>query len=485
MTLTLSLPSAPAFPPVSFPSAPSPCASTVPAGAAPRKPSFDEQAVLREVVVRLITLEERSRFDDLICAKHYLHSASMVGEQLRYVAVLADGTWLGLLSWCAAARYLAPRDRWIGWTQDQRRHRLALVANNSRFLILAEAGALPNLASRAMRLCLDRLSEDWQLTYAHPIVVVESFVDTQLFRGTAYKASGWQALGPTQGFARNAQDFYVAHQRPKQIWVRELAPGTRAKLCLATDQLPPAWAAVSARIAPRCTQTCPELSSLRVHFKTVPDPRSRRSLHYPMSGMLTLIACATMSGVARGQRDLAAYGRTLSQYQLRALGFHPSARAGGKILPPCEATIFKILCIAPPAAVEQALLAWQEEVPGPLPAGEMIAIDGKTLCSSQGVEIVNAFAPVSGRWLGSEIVEEGSNEITAARRLIVKLDLENRLVCLDALHTQRETACQAVQETGGNYLFTVKANQAKVMANLNQQIDASASLSPSGHSPGH
>ena len=63
----------------------------------------------------------------------------------------------------------------------------------------------------------------------------------------------------------------------------------------------------------------------------------------------------------------------------------------------------------------------------------------------QGVEIVNAFAPVSGRWLGSEIVEEGSNEITAARRLIVKLDLENRLVCLDALHTQRETACQAVQ----------------------------------------
>ena len=97
-------------------------------------------------------------------------------------------------------------------------------------------------------------------------MVVESFVDTQLFCGTAYQANGWEAPGPTQGFARNAQDFYVAHQRPKQIWGRELAPGTRAKLCLATDQLPRAWAAVSARIAPRCTQTCPELSSLRVHL---------------------------------------------------------------------------------------------------------------------------------------------------------------------------------------------------------------------------
>ena len=106
-------------------------------------------------------------------------------------------------------------------------------------------------------------------------MVVESFVDTQLFRGTAYQANGWEAPGPTQGFARNAQDFYVAHQRPKQIWVRELAPGTRAKLCLATDQLPPAWAAVSARIAPRCTQTCPA-SSNAGKAKTKPPlaPRS-------------------------------------------------------------------------------------------------------------------------------------------------------------------------------------------------------------------
>jgi hypothetical protein len=198
-----------------------------------------------------------------------------------------------------------------------------------------------------------------------------------------------------------------------------------------------------------------------------------------MSGMLTLIACATLSGVARVQRDLAAYGRTLSQHQLRALCFRPSARAGGKILPPSEGTIFKILSLAPPAIVEQALLAWQEEVLGPLPAEEMITIDGKTLCSSGGVEIVNAYAPESGRWLGSEIVAEGSNEITAARKLLEKLDLEGRLVCLDALHTQRETACQAVQEGGGDYLLTVKANQSTVMANLASQIDASASLPPS------
>jgi hypothetical protein len=54
---------------------------------------------------------------------------------------------------------LRSRDHWIGWSDEQRRCRLALIANNSRFLILAQRRELPNLASRVMRLCLARLSE--------------------------------------------------------------------------------------------------------------------------------------------------------------------------------------------------------------------------------------------------------------------------------------------------------------------------------------
>ena len=213
----------------------------------------------------------------------------------------------------------------------------------------------------------------------------------------------------------------------------------------------------------------------------VPDPRSRRSLRYPMSGMLTLIACATMSGVARGQRDIAAYGRTLSQHQLRALGFRPGQKSEGRISPPCETTCFSILCLASADIVEESLLAWQEQVLGPLPVDELVAIDGKTLRSSQGIEIVNAYAPASGRWLGSQMVEEGGSEITAARALIEKLDLEGRVVCLDALHTQTATAAQLVMEAGGDYLLTVKGNQANLQANLENQVSASALLPPSGH----
>lgn len=98
------------------------------------------------------------------------------------------------------------------------------MANNSRFLILPESH-VPNLASRLMKLCLQRLSQDWQEYYGHEVLLAESFVDRQRCLGTCYKASGWTRLGQTQGFARSRQDFYEAHDRPKELWVRQPRAG--------------------------------------------------------------------------------------------------------------------------------------------------------------------------------------------------------------------------------------------------------------------
>ena len=57
---------------------------------------------------------------------------------------------------------------------------------------------------------LERLPQDWQARYAHPVWLAESFVDTQLFRGTAYKASGWSELGRTDGYGRHGRDLPVS-----------------------------------------------------------------------------------------------------------------------------------------------------------------------------------------------------------------------------------------------------------------------------------
>jgi len=117
-----------------------------------------------------------------------------VGERLCYVAEYR-GQWLALLGWAAAAYRVQAREVWIGWNDNQRRGRLPLVANNVRFCMLPATGQYPNLASWILARNLERLSADWQAAYGHPIILVESFVDSQLFRGTAYQACGWKAVG--------------------------------------------------------------------------------------------------------------------------------------------------------------------------------------------------------------------------------------------------------------------------------------------------
>lgn len=437
-----------------------------------------EQEVLDGVTVRLINASEQERFDALIIKEHYLHSAELVGERLRYVAEY-QGQWLALQTWSAAAFHLKGRDEWIGWTDAQRRQRLGLVANNSRYLVL-EGAHYPNLASKVMKLCQDRLSSDWVAEYGHPILIVESFVDSQLFRGTSYKVSGWTLLGQTQGWRRARQDFYQKHERPKQLWVRELRNGACPLLRRAV--LPPAYGQIeSARMA-CCTQSVEELSAMEQHFGQISDFRGREG-YYSLSGLMSIIACATLCGAMLGPRDLAAFASTLSPKQLESLKFKKWGRPRRRQSPK-ETTFFRVLSMTDPGALERALLGWQDRVLGKRPRDDtLVAIDGKDNRSSQGTELVNAYAVKSGRWLGSERVPEGTNEITAARTLIGRLDLEKQTAILDALHTNAETARQIVQEKGGDYVLTVKGNAKTLRRTLSKlQAQGLRPFSPSAHS---
>ena len=130
---------------------------------------------------------------------------------------------------------------------------------------------------------------------------------------------------------------------------------------------------------------------------------------------------------------------------------------------PKETTFFRLLTQMDSLALERALLAWQDHVLGSCRREEdQVAIDGKELLNSQGVEIVSAYGVKSGRWLGSERVAEGSNEIPAGQALLKRAPIEGLLVSADALHTQTKTARIITQDRGADYLFTVKGNQPTV-----------------------
>jgi hypothetical protein len=436
----------------------------------------EEPGLLKGVQIRLLQPEERERFDQLM-EQHYLGNAQLVGEQVRYVAEY-QGQWVGLVAWSAGAYRLKLREEWIGWNPSQKKRRLSLVANNSRFLIL-EGWHEPNLASRLMKLCLQRLSQDWTDLYGHGVLVAESFVDPQQFLGTCYKASGWTLLGQTQGYRRSRQDFYLAHDRPKQLWVRELRPGART--VLRGRNTPEALRNVASTYAPECLQKPEELQQMRLYFEGLSDWRKRKS-DFPLSSLITVSLCALLCKVCLGQRDLAAFAADLTVDQMAALRFprdwtsrHRRYRA------PSESSFFRLLSYLNPRQLEAALLEWQDQVLGKRsPAGDQVAVDGKELLNSQGLKIASAYSVSDGRWLGSQAVAEGSNEIPAVQELLRRVPLDGALVTADALNTQTETARIIVQERGADYLFTVKGNQKGVSENVQQLYQGLAhAFSPS------
>ena len=208
-----------------------------------------EPHLLAEVTLRLIAGSERERFDEALTTQHYLKNATAVGRVLRYVAQYR-GQWLALVVFSSPAFHLKLRDQWLGWSPRQVKERRHLIAQNTRFLVLAAAGQWPNLASRVLKLVCERLPADWQEHFGYPVQVAETFVDPQRFRATCYKAAGWQQLGPTQGYERDWQDFYTDIQHPKQLWVRPLGAGALEQV--RGPELPCALADPQGPLPPAC-----------------------------------------------------------------------------------------------------------------------------------------------------------------------------------------------------------------------------------------
>jgi hypothetical protein len=439
-----------------------------------RMPGPDEQVVLDELQVVLVLAKQKAKWDRLVRKHHYLKSARLVGEQLRYAVTDASGRWLALIGWSAPALHLKARDQSIEWTDAQRQTRLHLLAQNSRFVILGDRQQLPNLATRAMARCLGRLASDWQKAYGHPIVMVESFVDRQLFRGTAYKAGGWEALGYSSGFKRVSEDFYQRHDRPKELWVKAL--DRQAWDWLRAERLPAHLARYQKPVPPACPVAGEEVESLWERFERVPEWREPNGKRHKLPTVLTIIALACLAGVGQGYRAVSRFARRLTRLQRRALRcwVHPDT---GRLEVPSEAVFQRVLQAVPRQQVEAILLAWQEQVLGPLPADDAVVIDGKEVCGG-GLMLVNAVAQPSQRGLGLEPVACQTNEIPTARTLIERLPLTGRLVQMDGLHTQHQTVHQILYEKGADYSFILRENQPTLLKTAQTLLPES--VPPSG-----
>ena len=166
-------------------------------------------------------------FGQLLEQHHYLGYSRPVGEHLKYL-ISAGGRPVACLAWSSAPLQLNLRDQFVGAPKQDYRHNLHLIAYNSRYLLLPWV-RVPHLAGSLLARIARRISADWQEFYAHPIHLLESFVDIERFGGTCYRAANWQPLGRSLGRGTKSKT-QGKNTSIKELWVYPLSKDLGQKL---------------------------------------------------------------------------------------------------------------------------------------------------------------------------------------------------------------------------------------------------------------
>lgn len=420
--------------------------------------------ILGQINVRLLEDDERGHFDELLKQRHYLKSARVGGRSLRYVAEL-NGEWIALICFSGAAPHLAGREEWIGWSPTQHARRLGFVVNNSRYLLLPDRHVYPNLGSKVLSLCLKRLPGDWEQAWGQPVLVVESFVDEHLgYEGTCYKACGFEAVGPSAGYGRSSRDYYLKHDRPKQLYLRAL--DRRARQWLSQARMPASLAAHELDRAGPCPFKAEALGSLLDLFKSFKDPRRGHGLLHRQSFVLACATTAMLMG-ADSYQAMEDEASQFTQRQLRALGARKDKHTG-RYRAPSDSTFFRVLGMVDTSAFDVLVGQWLSL--RELGTLQRIAVDGKTLRGSKrgedgkALQLLSAVTHQLRLTIAQREIEEKSNEIPALEPLLESIPrMEGALVTADAMQCQQQACAYITQQRGADYLIGLKGNQSGIL----------------------
>jgi hypothetical protein len=185
---------------------------------------------LRPLQVKVVSSKsDLEQFKSYIDQYHYLRFDRYIGERMAYMVYSRNGVVLSCLLFGSAAWSCKERDLYIGWGKEQRRQRINFLTNNVRFLVLPWV-KVPHLASHMLSLITKRISTDWEYKYGHPILAVETFIETGRFRGVCYRAANWTCVGSTTGRGRNG-GHHNSILPVKEIYLYPLDKNYRSKLC--------------------------------------------------------------------------------------------------------------------------------------------------------------------------------------------------------------------------------------------------------------
>ena len=190
-------------------------------------------------------------------------------------------------------------------------------------------------------------------------------------------------------------------------------------------------------------------------FVNLTDPRLDRTRRHPLLSIIVLAVCGTLAG-ADGWAEIERYGRAKLDFFRQFLDLPHGI--------PSHDTFGRVFARLKPDALLPCIHRWLAAL-GRAVAGEVVAIDGKTLRGSfdtaagqSPLHLVSAWATEARLVLGQVACDAKSNEITAIPLLLELLDLRGAIVTIDAMGCQTKIAA-AIRGRGADYVLAVKDNQ--------------------------
>jgi len=194
---------------------------------------------------------------------------------------------------------------------------------------------------------------------------------------------------------------------------------------------------------------------MKKHFEEITDPRQAWKTEYNLLEIVVMTICAVTSGVEHWE-DIVDFCRVKESWYREKLGLELENGIAS------HDTFQRVFQLIKPEELEAGFISWVKEI-AVVTTGEIISIDGKTVCGSRdaktkAIHMVSAWSNANQLVLGQVKTDEKSNEITAIPTLLDLLELKGCIVTIDAMGCQKEIAKKIVQAEA-DYVFGLKGNQ--------------------------